>query len=193
MANVHGSPRNDAFLSQPVRIYFAGFESDTWKLQEAGWSLSAEQDIMSQSMRLAMRHEGLQLYGISDHQRWDYWDRMGGRMPPLFVRHMAARMYVQMIESAPFSFEPIDARPMYAPSRTSRIEDLVHFAPAMVRTKEIILPEASVPQLMDQILKLQEPGRQERLKQQLAEEREGIRLDAIPRQKFHAQILSIAA
>lgn len=193
MADVYGSPRHDAFLSQPVPVLFAGFESNTWKLQEAGWSLSAEQDIMSMSMRLAMRHEGLQLYGISDSTRWDYWDRMGGRLPALNVRHMAARMYVQIMESSPLSFEPIDARPFARNVTQSRLEDLVHFAPAMVRTKEIILPEASVPQLMDQILKLQEPGRQERLKAQLAEEREGLRLDAIPRQKFHAQILSIAA
>lgn len=192
MADVYGAPRH-AYLSQPVPVIFAGFESTTWKLQEAGWSLSAEQDIMSMSMRLAMRHEGLQLYGISDSTRWDYWDRMGGRLPALIVRHMAARMYVQIMEHSPFSFEPIDARPQYRNSQQSRIEDLVHFGPSLARTREIILPEASVPQLMDQILKLQEPGRQERLKQQLAEEREGIQLSAVPRQKFHAQILSIAA
>jgi hypothetical protein len=89
------------------------------------------------------------------------------------------------------TFNPIDAKPQLVTTEVLSLDELVHFAPALVRTKEIILPEESVPELMEKILKLQQPGREAELKRQLNEDRAGQLVGSHPRQKFHAQILSI--
>lgn len=81
---------------------------------------------------------------------------------------------------------PIDAQPMLVDRRLEEIDDFVHFAPApLTRTRQLILPEATIPDLMDRILELQQPIREEHFKQQAN--------DAIRYQKFHCQILSEAA
>ena len=82
---------------------------------------------------------------------------------------------------------------MFSKTEVRSLDDLAHFAVPLTRTNEIILPEENVDELLQRILALQQPGRTEHFRQQLRENREGMRLDAVPRQKFHAQILSIAA
>lgn len=89
------------------------------------------------------------------------------------------------------SFKPIDAHPQFVERTVASLEDLVHFAPALVRTQEIIVPEETVPDLMERILKMQDPARQARLKAELREARYGQDIRYAPQQKFHAQILSI--
>jgi hypothetical protein len=87
-------------------------------------------------------------------------------------------------------FKDIDAQPTISHSKITKLEDLAHFAAPLVRCNEIIIPEESVSTLMERILTLQQPARTERLKEQL---RSPEGLAAVPQQKFHAQILSLAA
>lgn len=189
--------REHTILSMPVRLHWAGWESDTYRLQQAGWSFSAEQDVYRGAMRIAMRHEGCQVYGMTDLVDWDYMSARYGDFRPrditLPVRHMASRMNATIHQMGDFSFAPIDTKPQMMMGERRDIEDFAHFAAPLARTREIILPEETVPDLMERILKLQEPGRQEYYKEKLREERAGMLLDAVPRQRFHAQILSIAA
>jgi hypothetical protein len=91
-----------------------------------------------------------------------------------------------------WAFQPIDATPTLGTTKVSRMEDLVHFAAPLVRCNEVIIPEESVPELLDRILKLQQPARTERIREQMRNP-EGMVIDAIPKQKFHAQIISLAA
>lgn len=180
-------------LSEPVRVMWAGFETDTLRLQRAGWSLSAEQDVCRGAMRLAMRHEQAQAFAISDPMDWHYREAGWHRTVCVHMR-MAHRIEFREMGRVDWNFQPIDAQPTFIPDfRFRQLEDFAHFAPSLVRTKEIIIPEETVPDLLERILALQEPGRQEALKRQLQADRAGMTRDAIPRQKFHAQILSIAA
>lgn len=196
---------SDYILSYPIRLRWAGFETDTRQLQQRGWSLSVDQDVYRNGCRLAMRHEQQQMVGFTNTLDLDYYRARAGagigdiqylRGLAFHVVHMRSRGHAiihEMGEPRWNQFQPIDAEPQFLSvnGRQSDLEHLVHFAPALVRTQEIILPEATVPDLMARILELQEPGRQTALKQQLMEDRE--QMYAIPRQKFHAQILSIAA
>ena len=188
-------------LSRPVKLHWAGWETNTYRLQQAGWSLSAEEDIRDMRMRLALRHEGHRIYGLTAGVDFDF---MGARYNAMDmvrateamtipVQHMASRLTVQSYEHGGFNFRPIDATPQFLERRIQSIEDFAHFATPLARTQEIILPEESVPELLERILKLQQPARTDRLREQLRADRDGLRLDATPRQKFHAQILSIAA
>jgi hypothetical protein len=54
----------------------------------------------------------------------------------------------------------------------------------------VIIPEESVPDLLERILKLQQPARTERLKEEM---RNPEGLITVPKQNFHAQIISLAA
>jgi hypothetical protein len=184
-------------LSEPVRLHWAGWESDTRRLQQAGWAISAEQDIPGATMRLAMRHEGCHIQGLTDRVPWSYMQETDFRVrPPLVlpVRFMASRFHVELIETPSIcSFRPIDAQPQFTRSEIRSLDDLAHFAVPLARTQEIVLPEESVPELLERILKLQQPARTDRIRRQLREEAEVMRVDAIPQQRFHAQILSFAA
>jgi hypothetical protein len=74
--------------------------------------------------------------------------------------------------------------------RIRRIEDLCHFAAPLVRTKEIIIPQESAPDLLDRILGLQQPAKTDRIREEM---RNPEGLTVIPKQNFHAQIISLAA
>lgn len=189
-------PVYEGLLSRPVRLHWAGWETTTTRLQQAGWSLSAEQDMREGRMRIALRHQGYQLYGITERVDHDYFHDPvyeQQRSLELRVAHMASRLTAEFVETGLPSFAPIDATPQFFRRERTSIEDFAHFAPPLVRTKEIILPEEGVAELMERILKLQEPAKVEYLKRTLAADRAGLMIEAHPRQKFHAQILSIAA
>lgn len=184
-------------LSRQMRVQWAGWESDTFRLQQAGWSLSADQDIVCNQMRLAMRHEGAQMRAISAAIDYDYYHHAidGRQFNSMCVpfHTMGRDVMIHEHGRVDWNFKPIDAMPQFTERRISRLDDVVHFAPSLARTNEIILPEDSVPKLLERIRELQEPARVERLKRELNADREGMLLDAQPRQKFHAQIVSIAA
>lgn len=183
-------------LSRPLKLHWAGWTADTYSLQQAGWQLSAQQEVMRGGMRIALKHDGLRLHAITTVLDYDYQravqDRYNMPRMELVVQHMASQLRVEIHEPASALFSPIDATPQFIADRQIKsFEDFAHFAPPLTRTREIILPEQNVPELMDMILKLQQPDRTEYLKRQLGGE--GYQIDAQPRQKFHAQILSIAA
>jgi hypothetical protein len=187
-------------LSAPIKLHWAGWEATTYSLQQAGWQLSAQQDMQYGSMRIAMKHEDQQVWGLTDRVDYDYMTALHDpyghfRNMVIPVRAMANRIMIQLIEpvTAMANFSPIDCTPQLDMRQIKTLEDLAHFAPPLVRTKEIILPEEDVPALLTRILELQKPARDEYFKQQIRAERDGMMIDAHPRQKFHAQILSIAA
>jgi hypothetical protein len=184
-------------LSRPLKVEWAGWFTDTYKLQAAGWQISAEQDVFGGYMRLAMMHEGLQMRALSDTIVFDYHmarERWYEYLPTIRFRMLSVGREIRIHhqERAFADFGPIDAKPTFTTTTISRMEDLVHFAAPMVRTRQIIIPDESVPELMERILKLQQPARTDRIREEMRNP-EGLRLDAIPQQKFHAQIISLAA
>ncbi len=45
-------------LSRPLRVHWAGWETDTYRLQRSGWKISAMQDVRGNRLQMAFRHNG---------------------------------------------------------------------------------------------------------------------------------------
>lgn len=186
-------------LSKPYPVSWAGFESTTYKLQQAGWQFTAEQDLASMSTRFLMRHNGFKLFGASqlvatdyfiDQDDSNYWGRVN--FP---IQWMTSGVKVTRVIDNFDQFRPVDMQPQYQAHEETNIEDMNLFATPLARTQEIIVDPNSVPKLMDRILELQDPARKAHFAKMVEEARRpGMMIDSIrPRQQFHAQILSLAA
>jgi len=183
-----GEPR---ILSRPLRVHWAGWETDTYRLQKCGWKLSAFQDIRGSRLRIALRHEGVGIEGITQELDYRYeqaLDLRGRAYVDNIVlnvqRMLGETVMLHHVGDISAMWSPIDAEPRYTERRIDRLEDFAHFAGPLIRTNEIIVPEESVPELLERILKLQQPGR-------IARIREELRGEHRPEQKFHAQIISL--
>jgi hypothetical protein len=181
-------------LSRPLRVHWAGWETTTARLQKAGWRLSARQDINGERLQLAFEYgSGHKLRAITNEVPFRYFNALedyGGHLRMLNeivlnVQHaIGDPVLVHHAGQMDLAFAPIDAEPRYTEARITRLEDLAHFAGPLIRTNEIIIPEESVPELLDRILKMQQPARIDRIKDELRGEHR-------PEQKFHAQIISL--
>lgn len=183
-------------LSRPMKLHFAGWETDTYRLQQAGWQLSAEQDIMRNAFSIALQNQQYNIRGMSARVDLDYmaasrsYNSFDFGVPEVPV--MLASSFQSQLMGYDFNkYEPIDAVPQFMNQRIQRMEDMKIFAPNLVRTKEIIVPEYDVDQLLSMILEKQQPAREDYFKREI----QGMHYEDImrPQQKFHAQIISLAA
>jgi hypothetical protein len=91
------------------------------------------------------------------------------------------------------SFKPVDACPSVMMEEIKSLKDLIHFQP-LPQAQEIIIPEKSVADLLEDILKKQEPEQMQYWKrfQEEAMLAKGRRLDIeeMPERKVHAQIIT---
>lgn len=180
-------------LSQPVKLHWAGWETDTYRLQQAGWELSAEENIASMSMRLVMRHEQLGMIGQTLTTTWDY-ERMLRKgywgnyedTPEAYmqVRHMGRQIVIH--DHGPMNFHPIDAQPQLTNHSVTSLDDLAHFAKPLVRTQALVLPEPDVDALLSMILEKQQAAKTSYFRDMIAKEGH-----AMPAHTFHAQIISL--
>lgn len=188
-------------LSYPHPVYWAGFRSDTQTLQQAGWEFSAHEDLAMMEFGLAMRHSALGIDAWTNSVGYEV-NRAMHSPQPFHVNCLTDRAprfeSISMPDWLP-DCKPVDMQPQVV-REFKTMDDLNLFAGCMARTNEVIVDPNSVPDLMERILEIQEPARQEYFKQQAAEMRRRARdpgLEAAskqsPRQNFHAQILSIAS
>lgn len=177
--------------SEPVEIHWLGFRSDTLTLQQEGWAISANQDMMRETMALAMHHERSGIYMVSYVEKdWGYRDmpgHIGGRYPrrqrgiqidatgkQIFVRPaMSLRDFER--------FSPIDAVPAVVDSPIRSLEDLVYFR--QIEQKGLLLPQQEIDGLMARIMDLQEPMRADYFRDQ----------QRAAKTQLHAQIFSMRA
>ncbi|MBT1154444.1 hypothetical protein J1C56_02445 [Aminobacter anthyllidis] len=148
-------------------------------------------------MSIALRNERAGIAGITGAVDWHFMghagDPFGGRtrLPDLPVRLMARQIEVMHTMGNHWdNFAAIDAQPQMYQQERRRLEDFVHFAPAHTRTQQLIVPEDTVDDLMARIIEMQQGPRIERIRQEIAE---GEKVRFTDRQKFHAQIISLAA
>lgn len=189
----------DKYLaSQPWKLHFAGWETDTYRLQQNGWQLSAVQDPYYDAMQIAFQHPEYRIRGISSKvSHWDARSVMGfGGMrdgPRYMEAHaqLATDFVSRTATVAPFDkFQPIDAEPQIMNMEQYMSRNMV-FAPNLARTQEIIVPEHSVDQLLDMMLNQQAANRAELIRKRVRQQGEYI--DFQQRTNVHAQIVSIAA
>jgi len=177
-------------MSQPVRVRMAGWESDTYHLQGAGWELSADQDVSRGTMRLALHHKEMGITALSAVVDWRYEvhsHNFRAELPIVHVEHFGRSRTIMvhgMGGGLPMAaFQPIDAVPSFTTVEPQCLEDLVHFA--SFEQKRVILPAETVDDLMRRILDLQEPARQAYFLEEAKRERGRLRIEA--------QVMSFAA
>ena len=188
------------YLSEPATVFWAGFQSDTITLQREGWSFTAEYENHHDAVRIAMRNDELNMTGLS---RFTPYEMMGGpRWSGRGLHYLEFKMvavgdvrvfkgemmdrhgprYRAFHHPEPVSvrqfrdWHPVDMEPQIVTEEAVPLASVLAFAP--VATKQLILPEAKVPDLMARILELQEPARMERIRDDV-------------KRKVHAQIISI--
>lgn len=169
-------------LSEPVEVYLAGWRSNTWQLSQAGWEISAEEDIARGAMRLAMHHRAAGITAITEARDWRYGQHEWFRMmhPVCHVKAFGADVRIHVAGLPAFSFQPIDPTPQVRPREILSLNDLCHFA----KPKRLILPEAQVPDLLSRILEIQAPDAEARY---LKLATQGMKLQPV------AQLIGIAA
>jgi hypothetical protein len=189
----------DRYLaSQPWKLHFAGWETDTYRLQQNGWQLSAVQDPYYDAIQIAFNHPEYRIRGVSS--RVNHYDARGYmgfggmRDGPRYMEasaHLASDFVSHAQFVAPMDrFKPIDAEPQLMDMRQMMSQNMV-FAPNLARTQEIIVPEHSVDDLLNMMIEKQAANRAELIRKRVREQ--GQQIDFNPRTHVHAQIVSIAA
>lgn len=174
----------ERLLSDPIELYFCGWKSDTYTLQDNGWEISVKEDFQCRRMALALRHKASGLRGLSDTLDWDFYRFRMSRDPryskngvreryPIFNCRLASDIIIQHKDIGPdiVEFNPIDARPMFASSVINSLDDLSHFRKIEVPGNEIFLKNASMQEIMEMALSRQEPA-QERIRKQMVRDEE---------------------
>lgn len=192
-------------VSYPHHVIWAGWETTTPRLQQAGWQIAAEQDFVRDGIRLVMRHEQMQCTAITNvvgfyQQAMNMsYGRPDVHYDPRLTFYVVrmAQLGGLAIEVDPHhspDFSLVDAQMQMTRREIKNIEDMGIFAVPLVRTQELIVEESEVSAILAKLIEAQKPE-QERIRdrKRLRESREGLMLDAEPQMKFHAQILSIAA
>ena len=172
-------------LSQPVRIYWAGWETDTYRLQAEGWEISAQEDIQRRKMNIALRHADSGMRGFCEGMDWDYFRNMerqqqmgmmDSRNLPTFHAQLASDIIVNhpgamMSEDIPY--HAIDARPMMQNLNMEgkSVDSFAHFRRIEKPSDEIYLRKASMAEILEMALQKQEP-KQEEIRQQMVRDNE---------------------
>lgn len=181
--------------SQPCKVLWLGFESNTLALQQAGWELAVEQHFEEMRIRLLMRHQQLNMYAISEFNTFDFFHyaRSQNTPTPVFrVIQAAPRIeVVNMIGDSLDRFRQIDARPAFDRFERKSIEDFGIFNVPLVRTEEIIVDPGEVSDILQKLLEMQSPEQKAIRDRNRGRDRRGEMLEAGPVQKFHAQIISL--
>lgn len=154
-------------ISSPVtKVLWAGWESDTLRLQQAGWEVSAEQSIERLNYRFAFKHPNYRIYGLTNLIKYDnFYDAyMHGQfvneLPPLTIQYMASRMEIRLLDNLT-KFQPVDCVPnLSINEQIKSIEDFMIFRP-IAKEGEIIVAPETVPELLDLIIKKQDPKQKE--------------------------------
>lgn len=171
---------NSGILSQPVRLRWLGWESNTFALQEAGWEVSARQNLEYQKMQLAFRHKEMQMHGLSDYLDFDYFQKRNILYPvsdinqmPTFGCNIANNIVIQIQSTPPMSesFNPIDARPIYSEFESCNLDTIAHFRKIETGENEIFLKRASMDDILNMALSKQEP-RQEQIRKEMVRRNE---------------------
>ena len=154
-------------ISSPItKVLWAGWESDTLRLQQAGWQLSAEQDIMTAQVRFTFKNPNCRIYGLSNLVSYaDYFDsykdgQFYRQIPPLIIQYMASRMEINIFDNLA-KFRSVDTLPNIVEEIQKKdIEDFNIFRP-IGNIKELIVTPQSVPELLDLIIQKQDPKQKE--------------------------------
>jgi len=160
------SPR---MISPPVRLFWAGWTSNTYELQNHGWDISASQNIYENSMQLALRHRGLDVRGLTNHFDFDYhryhldgYHQQREMIRNLLVQvmHFAPQFSIQT-HNFPTTWVPVDAVPSIEHGEVHSMEDLVLFRSLPPSENDIVIEPPSFDDILQMALDHQAPKQKE--------------------------------
>lgn len=150
-----------------MKVHMVGFESDTYRLQRNGWQISAEESYYDYTLRIAIKHPGLRLYGLSnkvDHRMTERNLLSHDSGLEVMIERISAGdlQVITHIGASPVmsEFNPVDAEPHLSMTEPRSIDDFKIFRP-LAKEKEIIVPRETVGELLQRIHLLQDPKQEE--------------------------------
>lgn len=185
-----------AILSRPYRVMWAGWETDTRRLQQAGWKLAVDTAQMDSwegtRYTLVMHHEGMKLWALCDDRHINFHQSVSIHANPealstFIVRHVANDIHVRTMGPVKMAFQQINAEPAYG-----KMEDMVDHSLANLnifhlggeRVDEVLFDKAdlTVVDHLEAIKKLQAPRQKEIREKMLREESDATASDrsAVP-------------
>ncbi len=168
---------NPSIVSMPIQLSWMGWETDTYRLQQNGWMISAQQDVATNRMQISFKHKDVGMYGLTDVDEFDF---MNARRNPEMLRHLnyackmganlriSQRLHMNMANECMI---PIDANPQYTTIEERSLEDFAHFQKVNTDAKAIFLQEASMDDILQLALEKQAPN-QEKIRKQLVRRKE---------------------
>ncbi len=188
---------NKYFLqSAPIRISWAGFDSDTFRLQNNGWTLAIE-DVFDHfldihQIRFILRHEMLDLYCFTEvNEITAEILSSNEKHRHLFfsIKVMGKNIHYTSIPQFNLSrIYEIDARPELIEMTPNNIKDLSIFKTLVKPDNSLIVEPDQISSLLEKIVQCQSPRQAEiRERMRKADARNEYK------QTLHAQILSVAA
>lgn len=158
-------------VSPPVKLHWAGWESDTLRLQQNGWEISAHQDFNRDAMQLALQHRQLDVRGLTSMFSFDYHRYHSGRSGSYDWKGMMRDLIVQVMAFTP-RFEirttyfpkpwvAVDATPSIVSHEIHSLNDLALFQPLPSPDKDIIIEPPSFDEILKMALEHQAPKQKE--------------------------------
>lgn len=153
-------------LSQPIRLHWAGWESDTFTLQRAGWQLAAEQDVYDNALQVFLKHPMLKTTGISDRIEFKYLQdyRFGKdyfRNIVLNCNLSSGHMIYETSLPSIAAVQAIDATPSFIEIQRMRLEDAEFFRTIDTNIQQVTLEKATLAEVLDFALQKQKPRQDE--------------------------------
>ena len=196
-----------AMQSRPIKVHFAGWESDTYCLGRAGWKMAHEADPRWRHDRFMFHHERAALTAtgmLKDPYR--YRDIANRPYIPedhdegcIVIEHMASvgRFPVQMVDwnFRLSGYRLADTDPVMRQGTQAELHSMPLFAELFTNrpeTQELIVEPEDVQQLLDKIVRLQAPGMREIRARDRKRESQEERGAAVNKQ-VHAQIITLKA
>ena len=153
--------RNQRILSRPVPVHWAGWETDTLRLQRAGWQLAVEFEPTRDMYSLMLKHPEMNMMALTSAIRLDhglsmldnyrsrgYSDPATGvnATVPFNVVKVAPQFENVRIQSTGTwkNFQLIDAEPQMVDTIIERPEDLNIFALAMTQAEQVAIDQADM-------------------------------------------------
>lgn len=160
------------FIKNPImKVFWAGWESDTLTLQNNGWQLAVEEDIYRMQMRIAIFNPAMKLYGFQKDFVHYVRTYDGSELPPLVISGMAPQIsFLKFNTTMNYNYQPINAEPQFCEQEIKSLSDMAIFRPLQA-INEIVVEPKNVDEMLSRILELQSPMQAELREKARLEER----------------------
>ena len=159
------------FRSEPIKCQWLGWESDTFRLQQHGWQISADQAHLHDGMAIAIKFPEAPYYGISEYMRPEFMSyevsQMGhndrlrwlAKRGVHFRMSLANHIQIEHMGNVP-SFVPIDATPVVdMEGKIMRLDEMKWFHP--IPKEEVVVEPPSFDDILKMALDHQAPKQKE--------------------------------